>query len=236
MEDFINAWQGKTLWEMVDDPTPMPAPATNPLEPPAAPKAAAKAAAPKAAAKAAAPPQAVFQPAPATEWQPDSAAPWRRAVPLPPAPKARSRSPFPIGAKQKAQPPASQRPPEPLRAPQHAAPPLAASSSSSSSSSSTAQVQQSALEMYKAAELAVRQASLEATGSINEDKAYKWTERQLATQMNIKRRDRGPKDDPDVWKWRNQLWRPGSNRFSTRGGKSREHFKQKYGRRDAEQK
>lgn len=231
MEDFINRWQGKTLWDMVDDPTPMPAPALNPLEPPAAPKA--------AAAKAAASPQAVFQPAPATEWQPDSAAPWRRAVPLPPAPKARSRSPAPvIGAKRKAQPPAPQRPPEPLRPPQQAAPPLAASSSSSSSSSSTAQVQQSAIEMYKAAELAVRQASLEAHGNINEDKAYKWTEHQLATQMNIKRRDRGPKDDPDVWKWRNQLWRPGSNRFSSRGGKSREHFKQKYGQgnRDAEQK
>jgi hypothetical protein len=106
---------------------------------------------------------------------------------------------------------------------------------SSSSSSRDAvpvtaeEAQKSAMELYRISEKAIREASWNYGKDPLSDPAYKRTEHLVATQYQIKRRDRGPKDDPNIYRWRNQLWRPGSQRFSTRGGRSREYFSQKYG-------
>jgi hypothetical protein len=145
--------------------------------------------------------------------QTPSPPPWRHLRPKRPAPKAMPASPV--------TPPESED--EEFQQQQQPA-------SSSRPAPETAQeAQMSALELYQISEKAIRDAAWNYGKDPNDDPAYKRTEHLVATQYQIKRRDRGPKDDPNIYKWRNQIWRPGSQRFSTRGGRSREYFKQKYG-------
>ena len=92
-----------------------------------------------------------------------------------------------------------------------------------------------ALELYRKSEKAIREASLTYGCHPETDPAYKKTEHLTATKFNIKRRDRGPKDDPERWRWRGQNWREGSDRFANRGGKNKEFFKAKYGRQPQQQ-
>jgi len=92
------------------------------------------------------------------------------------------------------------------------------------------EAKEKALAMYAAVERTIRQVSAAQDQNLEEDVAYKWTEQKMATSLNIKRRDRGPKDS-NLTVWRKQPWRKGSHRFAKRAGKNREYFKQKYGTR-----
>jgi hypothetical protein len=85
-----------------------------------------------------------------------------------------------------------------------------------------------ALQIYQAAEKAINACAHESLyGPYN--RIYYKVEEKVAREKEIGWRDRGPRGEnkPDFWK--SQKWRPNAKRYANRGGKNRDHFKQKYG-------
>jgi len=76
-----------------------------------------------------------------------------------------------------------------------------------------------ALQLYRAAENSVRAAAA-AAGSADPAaaQAYGQVESAFAAEHGIRWQDRGPRDQDAPDTWRGQRWRPGSQRYSSRGG------------------
>ena len=102
--------------------------------------------------------------------------------------------------------------------------------------SSTASIVNQALLDYRAAEKAVSNCAKESLYGAYNDIYYR-VEKKVAIEKEVSWRDRGPReqnpeDQPKIWK--SQKWRENKGRYANRGGKSREHFAQKYGARKPE--
>lgn len=122
--------------------------------------------------------------------------------------------------------------PKQMPAPRKASSSSAAAQSSSTASSSAVEPSDSvvsqALRDYRAAEKAVSNCAKESLyGAYNE--FYYKVEKKVAIEKNISWRDRGPREADQPTFWKSQKWRDGGKRYANRGGKSREHFKKKYG-------
>lgn len=245
MDAFLTAFQGKDFKQIIAETCRLPTPPNNPGMPSNDGAASSSSLAAHQAQLNA------FWKAPAATSgsarpkSPEPPRPWR--IRQAAEAKARSRSPPAAPARPPVQHQAAAHPPKAAAPPPFKAPPQAAappaqpkaaqqpSSSSSSSSTRASDAVAEALELYRKSEKAIRDASHTYGCQPETDPAYKNAEQLTATKYNIKRRDRGPKDDESIFRWRNQLWREGSKRFANRGGRSREYFAQKYGRKPDQQ-
>jgi hypothetical protein len=80
--------------------------------------------------------------------------------------------------------------------------------------------------LYRAAEQCIRQAAAEDanTNPAAAEFGYNMAEASMARQNSIKWRERGPRGPDAPMFFKGQKWRESSQRFSSRGGKSKEWY------------
>ena len=115
---------------------------------------------------------------------------------------------------------------------------LEAQSSLYLESRSTAASRDDFKKMYKLAEQTIREESASSNDKDAARKAYSVVETLLAKSTGTRWQDRGPevRDMQRPGLWRQQRYRPEAKRWGNRGGKNREHFAAKYGKRHQEEK
>jgi hypothetical protein len=98
--------------------------------------------------------------------------------------------------------------------------------------STAAVTPEEALRLYREAEKVIRDQSSSAGDIQAAKQAYSVVETLMAKSSGIKWQERGPADNTTIKEWRKQVYRPEAKRWGNRGGKSREYFAQKYGRKN----